>query len=348
MSDIRTQIQEAMAKEMAEKPNSELQQAQKDVERTLAPEMEVFAEAYPFLNVQETYEAPVEIEVDGEKKEEEEREKRKRISAAERYKKNLMKEREENLRLRNELFERDLQAKNTEKDKRQIAYNFVDSKIQLYTKEYEDAALLEDQYNSLGDFESARLSRQKQSEKLLEIQKLNDAKQHLEQEYKLYQQEVQLTAKNRPQNYLPQFNDEPADEEEKANYHEFIKNNPYLNPEDPTNYIPEAWRVADHIHDEVVKLYKIRGHGDKVGSKAFFEDVGRITKERITGMPDNRSGNMNHNSIGAPSSRKLALDNKIQLTQNEAKIRSEYEKRFGKEYMKEYDAILKKTKQASM
>jgi hypothetical protein len=107
-------------------------------------------------------------------------------------------------------------------------------------------------------------------------------------------------------------------------------------------------RVADQIHDEVVKLYKIRGHGDKVGSKAFFEDVGRITKEKITGIPDSRSANMNHNSLGAPSSRKLALDNRVQLTREEAKIRSEYEKRFGKEYMKEYDAILKRTKQGTM
>lgn len=342
MSDIRTQIKEAMAKEMAEP-----QDTQKDMNQELAPEMLGLAELFPALVDQEQY-LPVEIEVDGEKKEEEEREKRKRISAAERYKKNLIKEREENLRLRNELFERDLKTKVQEKEKRELAYNFIDSKIKLFTKEHEEAALMEDQYTSLGDFENARQFRQSQSEKLMNIQKLQEAKQQIEQEYKLYDQEVKLAAKNRPQNYLSPLEEEPADDDQKANYKEFIKNNPYLNPEDQINYIPEAMRVADQIHDEVVKLYKIRGHGDKVGSKAFFEDVGRITKEKITGIPDSRNANMNHNSIGAPSSRRLALDNKVQLTREEAKIRSEYEKRFGKEYMKEYDAILKRTKQGTM
>lgn len=346
MSDLRNQIRDAIAKEMEQSQAPETTDVSKEIEQ-LAPEMQDLAGAFPALMTDDNYES-VEIEVEKEKKEEEEREKRKRLSASERYKRNLIREREENLRLRNELYERDLKTKVQEKEKREIAYNFIDSQIKLLSKENEEAALLEDHYTALGEFENARQSRQKQNEHFITLQKLKEAKQKIEYEYKLYDNEVNQTSKNRPFNYIPSVEDEPADEDQRANYQEFVKKNPFLNPEDQINYIPEASRLADQIHDEVVKLYKIRGHGDQVGSKAFFEDVGRITKEKITGVFDNRNGNVNHNSIGAPSTRKLALDNKVQLTKEEARLRTEYEKRFGKEYMKEYDAILKHTKQSNM
>lgn len=340
MSEIKKQIQEAMEKD-SELKNASEPLINQSLDKEFVPEVQAFAEIYPSL-VDTNYET-VELEVEPEKKEKEERERRKSMSASERNKRIIQREREENLRLKNELYQKELERINAEKKNREIAFNFIETKTEFYKKSLEEAALMEDHYNSTGDTESARAKRYEQNEYLNNMKQLEIARNQLEQEYKIINNEFEARKNSRPLNYLP-IDVEPADEEQKENYQEFIKNNPFLNPNDQENYLRDAEMVANAVHDEVVKWYKVRGQGSQVGTKAFFDDIARITKERITGSLEPRNSNLNHNSIGAPSTRKLAIDNKVTLNQKEASLRNAFAKKFGQDYMKQYDNILKQTK----